>query len=1137
MFFLAEQILRTQLFLRGNTGMRSSPKVQCTAPRMVRFFATPLVLSMVMLSNAGSAYAQVLYGSLTGNVTDPSGAAIPGAQVAVRNLATGQSFQAVTNGSGNYLVQNLQPGTYEADISAAGFSVSRQASITVVENTVQRADVHLNPGAAVQTVTVSGNSSMLQTDRADVNMTLSSKQVQNLSTGTTRNFQNLYELLPGFSGAQSTHSSAGNPAGSVQFNANGISFSVNSTSIDGASDVYQWIPDLILYVPPVESIQSVNVVTADYTADQGMVGGAITNIITRSGGNDFHASAWEYHTDNALDAKPYFFSAPRLPKSILNQFGALVSGPVVKNRLFFFADWERTAAANGLSGLYTLPTDALRGGDFSGTGTTIYDPSTGNAKGSGRTAFANNAIPAARLSPAAQKLLSYVPTVSAAPNAVANDYFFSTTSPSTKDNVDAKVNYTLSEATNAFVHYSLSRSNTFDPQPFGRAGGNTLDGGLPGTASGTTQLATIGATNTFTPHLVADGTIGYSRQVIGQQSAQIGQNFGSDVLGIPGTNGPNVLQGGVPGFSLGGFSTLGDTNTNGPFSFRDNQFAIAGALHWNKGNHNFNFGTNIIHFALNHFQTSSAPFPTRGGFNFNGGNTASSGGTAPTLYNAFADFLLGLPSAMGSSYQYFNTDTVRETEYALYVEDQWQPTSKITLTYGLRYELYPYAHTAQAGGTVYDPATNNVLIGGYGSTPFNPGVDTGHGSFLPRFGVAARLNEKTVVRGGFALSVNPSNFKYLLSTYPQILSTSYNAANSFSAAGNLQTGIPAAPPKPDITTGAVPLPANFSVISYPMQFNRGSIESYDLAVERQLLPWMSLQAMYVGNNANHMNCVVDLNAGSPGLGVAGQPFYQQYGNSNNHALYEPRCVSNYNALHAQLMVRGHGLSEGGIAYAYGKAMSEATGEDSRVAYSSPSVFSRNYALNPSDLKHNLKIYGTYELPFGKGQPFAQAGLLSKVIGGWRVSNVLTYRTGTPFTVSSSGASLNAPFNTQTANQVKPKVAIYGAHAPGHHYFDPNAFAPVTTATYGNVGLYSLRGPGLFRLDTGVRRVFDITERARLEFLAQAFGLTNTPQFGNPGSTVSNAAFSGGQVTNYGGYDTITSAGGSRVLQFGLKLSY
>jgi hypothetical protein len=1100
--------------------------------------ATASLSFALLAGTAGRTAAQVLYGTITGNVSDTTGALISGASILVTNTASGVSAKAVSNSAGTFLIQNLQPATYDVKVSDSGYASALENNVTVIENTVQRVNVSLTVGAVSQAVTVTAQGGMLQTDRADVNMTIDSKQIQNLSTGANRNFQNLYELIPGFSGAFSTHSSAGNPAGSIQFAANGISFSVNSTSLDGASDVYQWIPDLILYVPPDESIASVNVVTADYTADQGMVGGSITNIITKSGGNAFHGSAWEYHTDNALDAKPYFFSASRLPKSIQNQFGALASGPILRNKLFFFADWERTAQISGVSGYYTVPTAAMRAGDFSSSGTPIYDPATGTATGTGRSAFADEMIPVARQSTAALILLKSIPLPNTGTaSSLANNYFHSESIPSTQDNYDTKINYDISPATNAFLHYSLSKKNVLDPFPFGPSGGgNTLDGGIPGNADGTTQLATIGATSTLSPHLVVDGNLGYSRQVINGEGTDIGTNYGLDVLGIPGTNGPNTLQSGLPAFNINSISAFGNTNGNGPFSFVDNQFAIAGAVHYTVRNHNFSFGTQIIHFALNHFQTGGQ-FPARGGFTFDGGNTATPGGSAPNGYNSFADYLLGLPSAMGTTYQYFTPNTAREWQYSLYAEDQYQLNAKNTITYGLRWELYPFAHANHFGGTVYDPAANNVLYGGYGSTPFNPGVDVGHGSFLPRFGFASRVTDKTVIRGGFAVSVNPSNFKYILKAYPYILSTVYNATNGYTAAGDLRTGIPALPTPPVITQGSLPLPSDEAIISYQRNYNRGQIQSYNLGVEQQVLPWMAAQLMYVGNNASHMNCVVDLNAGSPGLGVQGQPFYQKYGNSNAHQLYEPICPSNFNALESQLKVRGAGLTSGGISYTYGKGMSYGPGEDSSVPYSGAAVFSRNYALNNYDIKHNLKVYGTYQLPFGKGERYLRSGLVGEIAGGWRISNVLTYRSGTPFTVSSSGASLNAPAETQTANQLKAHVAIYGAHAPGYHYFDPTAFAPVTTATYGDVRLNSLRGPGLFRLDTGLRRSFNFGDRASLLFLAQAFGITNTPQFGNPGSTVSNAGFADGGISAYNGYDTITSAGGSRVLQFGLKLSY
>jgi hypothetical protein len=1093
------------------------------------------LLPLLMLSPSS---AQSLYGSITGTVLDSTGAAIIKVDVKATETKTGIVATAQTNESGNFLIQNLAPGVYSVQFSSPGLSTLTQSNVVVVQNNVRRLDVAMNVGAVTQEITVQAESALLQTDRADINQTVQPGQILTLPLSSTRNFQTLFELIPGFSAQMSTHSAAANPGGSLQYNVNGLSYSTNSTALDGASDVYQWIPDSILYVPPAESIESFNVVTANYTADQGNVGGAVTTIITKSGGDQFHGSLWEFHGDNALNAKPYFYTAARLNKSITNQFGVSSGGPIKHKKVFYFADWERTALRTGASTNLTLPTNALRSGDFTGTGTTIYDPATGDSTGAGRTPFANNIIPASRLSSAALKMLSYIPTVSLATGtSPISDYLFATTLPSTLDNVDGKLTYAMSDNTNIFLKYSTGRKNLVDPQAFGQGGGPTVDGGVPGNAPAVTQFGTIGASHFFSQSLIADGTVSYTRQDIAAKAADIDQSFGTSVLGIPGTNGTLGLQGGVPSFSFTSFTNFGTGNSNSPFSFRDTQLAIAGAVHWTKGNHTVSAGANLLFFQLAHFQTTGASFPARGGFSFNGGLTSLKGGASPNLYNSFADYLLGLPSSMGNAAQYSPYNHLKENEYAFYVEDQWQLLHRLTLNYGLRFEMYPFEHNPHYGGVLYNPSDNTVLIGGYGATPYNPGISTSGGYVTPRFGASYRISDKTVIRGGLSESVNPSNFKYALVTYPFVLQATYSAPNSNSAAGSLTTGIPSFPALPDITKGVVSVPSNFQISSYPKNFSRGHILSYNLMVEQQLLPWMSATVGYIGNSAVNQNAIHNYNAGEPGLGVSGQPFYQKFGTSTARNLYDPIAPSNFNALNAQLKVNGGGFSGSGVTYVYSKALGWAINEDFNLSYNSTDVLNRNYAVNSDDLKHNMKVFTVYHLPLGKEQRWVNHGIGSILLGGWSITDIVTKRSGTPFTVTASGSSLNSPGNTQTANQVLPSVAVFGAHLAGHHYFDPLAFQPVTTVNYGNVHLNNLRGPGTFRMDAGLRRTFTIREGIKGEFLAQAFSITNTPSFSNPGANVSNATFSGGSVTAYNGYDTITSAGGNRSAQFGLTIRY
>ncbi|MGA3242608.1 MAG: carboxypeptidase-like regulatory domain-containing protein, partial [Bryobacteraceae bacterium] len=614
-----------------------------------------------LLALAPSLHAQVLYGSLTGNVSDSTGRSVPNARIEALNVATGIARQATTDDRGGYLISDLQQGVYKVTITAASFGTVIEQGVTVDANTVRRVDAQLQLAQVNQTVTVDASVVSLQTDRADVNAEIRPAQLTELPTNSnaTRNFQSVFLIVPGYTPPASEHSEAGNPQAALGTNVNGASYNNNNTRIDGVSDLYPWLPEIVAYVPAAEAIQTVNVVTASFDAEQGMAGGSVVNVTIKSGTNQFHGTAWEFNTISALKARNYFYYGVNNPKNIINQFGGNFGGPIKKNKLFFFADWEETDKRANVSALETVATDPLRQGNFSGTGTILYDPNTGNANGTGRTPFPNNTIPTSRFASASQKMIALMPEPNQASAAATptNDYFGSGDYSSTHHNIDTKVNWNPSEKTTLFVRYGISPSRIFDPPGLGAAEGNTLDGGQPGTATGRVQSTGVGMTHTFSPTLVADGSVGYTRLRLDAENVDIGTNYGLTTLGIPGTNGSYYLDGGYPNFGVTGFSSFGNSNVSNPFLFRDNEYNAALNLSWIKGSHSFRFGGEFQHFGINHFQPQTS-FGPRGGFTFTGGITSLNGGPASNMYNAWGDFLLGLPQTLGTSTEYINPATV-----------------------------------------------------------------------------------------------------------------------------------------------------------------------------------------------------------------------------------------------------------------------------------------------------------------------------------------------------------------------------------------------------------------------------------------------------------------------------------------------
>jgi hypothetical protein len=1100
---------------------------------MTRF----ILFAILLFGLERTAVAQVLYGSLTGSVLDPTGAAVPNARVEATNTATGVNRATSTDERGTFLIADLQAGPYRIVFSAPSFTTLNQEGVRIDVNNQLRIDVRLSVAQVSESVTVEASSVTLQTDRADVNNQISSSQVQNLpfAGNQGRNFQNLYKIIPGFSPPVELHSDAGNPQRALGSNVNGVSYSNNNTRLDGATVSYPWLPHIIAYVPPADAVETVNIVSNSFDAEQGMAGGSAINVAIKSGTNEYHGSGHWYHTNSAVQARNFFFVESRLPKNLLNQFGGTFGGPIKRNKLFFFTDWERTTRRQYASAFRTVPTDAVRQGDFSATGANIYDPTTGNPNGSGRQLFPGNRIPSNRFDSAAQKMIALIP----APNLTTfpQNYFATGNYVFNRDNFDIKVNYNPTDKASMFARYSISPSDIFDPPSLAAAGGDALTGGQPGNAPGRIQSAAVGGTYTVSPTVLIDANVGFTRQRLGAENVDIERNYGLEDLQIPGTNGSDRLQGGYPRFTFNGFSSIGNPNVSNPFLFRDNQYVAVGNLSWVKGSHTFRFGGEYTYYTINHFQPQASNGP-RGGFNFTGGLTSLQGGAAPTLYNGFGDFLLGLPFSMGKDVQYVNPAAVRMPGWGFYARDQWQATRKLTVNYGARFERYPFATRDHRGGERYDPATDKVLVGGLGGVPTDTGVRVPALQVAPRLGLAYRVNERLVVRAGYGISIDPDSFRRMRDSYPATISSQFSGANTFSAAGSLRTGIPEIQ-GPDLSQGIINLPLAVGTTTFPEEFRRGYIQSFNFTVQSDIGAGFNLQAGYVGSRAIRQTALVNINSALPGGGNAGRALAQLYpGRIGNITMYTPFNTSNYNSLQTQLMRRFSGGGIFGITYTYSKAISFADNNDSGLTWHSPEFWDRNRSVAGFDRTHNFQTYFVYSLPFGRGQKYLTQGVPSVIFGGWQVNGLMSLMSGLPFTITSAGASVNAPGNGQVADQVVGDVDLPKISGLGQSWFDPKAFVPVTAVRFGNAGRNSMRGPSLFNLDASIFRDFPVNERLRFQFRGEFFSLTNTPQFNNPGNNASaptrNAA---GEIINLNGFTVVSSAGGARQIRFAIKLFF
>lgn len=1084
-----------------------------------------LVALIVACMLAPESKAQVLYGSVVGTVQDGSGGVIPGATVTITNRGTSQSLSTTTNETGGYTFSNVLAGSYDLVVQSEGFSGYTAEGIEVTVNRVRRHDVALSVGAVTETVTVAASALALQTEKTDVNAEINSKEVVNMPLPNYRNYQSLINLVPGATPGRFQNSVGSSPGRSLSTNVNGVNRNNNITKVDGAASIFIWLPHHAQYISPAETVETVNVSTNNFDAEQGMAGGAAITVQTKSGTNEFHGSAFAFHDNQVLRAKN-FFSPGDKPRSTKNIDGFTLGGPIAKNKLFFFGGWEGYRERLGFERTsMTVATADQRAGDFSAYNT-IYDPMTGNLDGSGRSAFANNQIPLSRQSPIAQAVQELVPLPNL-PGTVAN-LSRAGTQKLNRDNFDLKINWNVNDTFALWGKYSALNALFGCASSLDAAQGAGLCNGAAGENTTLDQTSTIGWTKTFSPKFLWDATAGWTRH--GNNSGIFpgaGSNIGLDILGIPGTNGPDPRQSGMPRFSISGYETLGNPNGWQPNYYGDTTFTIEQNFSYISGKHNLRFGFQGLRHHLNHWQPEIGGGP-RGRFDFNRGTTALLG-ESNSQFNAYGAFLLGAPEVVSKSLQWEKMSAFN-LQLGTYIRDTWQVTPKLTMNLGLRWEKYPLQTRGGRGGIEWwNPQTNIVSLGGAGGNPKDLGISTSNSMFAPRIGLAYKVTAKTVFRSGYGITYNPMPFaRPLRGFFPLVVAQDFPSVNSFQPFGQLEDGIPEFS-GPDPSLGDVELPAtalNRSISGDKV--NRGYVQSWNAIVESELPSGFIGSIGYVGSATVRSFADININASEPGGGTQGRYLYDAFGRTANTLAWNGMLSTNYHSLQATINRRAaEGLTIKG-AYTYGAAINM-TDDDgwAGVTWNSPSQFSRNRARAGFDQNHIFQLGYVYELPFGAGKPFANQGAARWILGDWQINGVFAAFQGRRFTVGASGASLNAPGNTQTADLVKDKVEKIGDIGAGSYFYDPTAFAPVNEVRYGNVGRNTLREPGVVNLDMSLFRRFPVNERLTIEFRAESFNLTNTPHFLAPGNNVNNSNFM--QVTS--------AAQDQRQFRFGLRMEW
>jgi hypothetical protein len=487
--------------------------------------------------------------------------------------------------------------------------------------------------------------------------------------------------------------------------------------------------------------------------------------------------------------------------------------------------------------------------------------------------------------------------------------------------------------------------------------------------------------------------------------------------------------------------------------------------------------------------------------------------------------------------------TTRAIQYSMYARDQWQILPKLTLSYGMRWEYFPVPTRAGRGLERYNPDTNMMEIGGIGSVPRDLGVKESKGLFAPRVGVAFRPTSSLVIRAGFGITNDPYSLSRPMRTnHPILLNLVVPSPNSFGWARRLEEGIPPIA-DPDLGNGIIPVPGNVTVKTLPLEFKRGHIRSWNLSLQKELFLGLVGEVAYVATRQIDQLGERELNWAPIGGGNAGRQLFQKFGRTAETRIVAPLGDSQYDALQTSLQRRFSNGVQLGVNYTLSKSIGIAGNDNSDgiARIDIPEFYHLNRAMSGFDRTHVFHVTNITELPFGPGRRWLNAGgILAAIVGGWQINNLLSFYSGTPFSVTASGTSLDAPGNDQRADIVTPDVGILGGIGRTNAYFDPLAFRPVTEARFGTAAFNSLRGPGYHRWDLGVFRQLSLPRNMTLQLRVEGFNITDAPRFSNPGGNVSNLRLNpDGSVRDLNGFAVVTDTtdGSERQIRLGLRLGF
>jgi len=1126
--------------------------------RRMRVFAAFLVFLVLPVKFVQPVHAQVTTADVLGTVVDQSGAVVPGAKVTLRNLGTGVVASTSSNEVGNYIFNLLIPGQYSLEIEANGFKKIVYADIALAAGDRAREDARLSTGSIEETVTVSAEPPLLQTDSSTVTSVVTEQSVQDLPLNG-RNYVNLVTVQPGVNQGQADALTDGfrgdDRRDTSVVVANGQSDSHNNNMVDGMdnNNLAGDGGDLAVR-PSIDAIAEVKVDTNNYSAEVGRNAGAVINVITKSGSDTFHGSAYEFFRNDIFDARDFFTtvtSGVNKPEYRQNQFGGSIGGPIVRNKSFFFGDVEDSRRVQGVSsGLLTVPTayeEASGGTDFTDNGGGI--------------------VPASAISAPGLAYFKMNPRPNTGPaGALTNNYISAFNS--TKDSLtfDGRIDEHFNNGDQFFARYSYNNVGSYIPGAFPAVniGGMTVwpngTTGWPGPSTTKVHGVELQYVHMFSPKLVTELKAGYTRF----QTDTYGPNNGKDVsaaLGIINANTSVAPQtsGMMPVYFLsGGYSVTGDACCF-PILNTSNIFQYMGALTYTHGAHNLKTGVQLIRHQENYFQSA---FPMGAAW------------VAALTGNAMEDLVTGQALA------YYRSQTLvqpgfRNWEYSGYLQDDWRVTRSLTLNLGLRYEVFTAWNEVQNRTANFDYPTLSIITG---SQSPHIGIDTRYSNFGPRIGFSQSLWKGAVLRGGFGISYYPLSTLNELSGFA-LSNPPYNYNSGFIVNPGWWPVMPI--PTPSSTTN---LSGGLSYV--PSDFNTSYVQQFNLMAQQEIGANV-FTVGGLGELTRHELWGTTINTPSPNGPYAndatqGPPPPQPYLTTNSLpnvsgiGVQAPWGTANYYALQAVFVRRlsrgfafnanytlGHGLSNAFLGTGTG-------GQGGGLIANDPHY---DYGNSEVDIRHRYAMNWSYQLPIGRNASGGKALLLK----GWESNFLLFWQTGQSFAVTDGWLNTYGvgQINLVATSGDRPSVvqgqSFKASSSPSiQNWLNAAAFTPQAAGTAGDEKEGALYGPHTRRADLSFFKNFNLTERVNAQFRAECYNISNTPNFMPPNGNISSwnpgpqhdathpislpatgpcsvsgacsavGLLPGDVATNAGGFGTITSTVpnvANRQFQFAFKLLF